>query len=88
MKKSKKNKIVFIVLVSTFATLWVASLLFLGFATLSDSITNSIQTWYANAFKEKTLNLLKFSMWSTILTTFALVVTLLAKELKKKYISK
>ena len=88
MKKSKKNKIIFIVLVSTFATLWVASLLFLGFATLSDSITNSIQTWYANTFEEKTLNLLKFSMLSTIITTFALVVTLLAKELKKKYISK
>jgi ABC-type phosphate/phosphonate transport system permease subunit len=88
MKNSKKKKIWFIVLVSIFATLWATSLLFLGFATLSDSITDSIQTWYSNKFEEKTLNLLKVSMWSTVLTTFALTVTLLAKELKKKYISK
>ena len=88
MKNSKKNKIIFIVLISTFATLWVASLLFLGFATLSDSITNSIETWYAVKFEEKTLNLFKFSMWTTIISTLGLIFTLLSKELKKKYISK
>ena len=69
-----------------FGLLWITSLVMLGFATLSENITTSIETWYANTFEEKTLNLLKVSLWSTVITTFALTVTLLAKEFKKKYI--
>ena len=83
--KSKTKKIWFIVLVSLFATLWVSSLVFLGFATLSDNITGSIESWYAKTFQDKTLNLMKTSLWGTVLTTFALTVTLLFKELKKRY---
>lgn len=83
--KNKTKKIWFIVLVSLFGALWLASLLLLGFATLSDSITNSIETWYAKTFEEKTLNLMKVSMWATVISTFALTVTLLFKELKKRY---
>ena len=86
MNKNKKRTW-FIVLVSTFATLWVASLVFLGFSTLSENITNSIESWYATKFEEKTLDLFKVSSWSTILTTCALMIVLLAKELKKKYLT-
>lgn len=86
MNKNKK-KVWFIVLVSIFATFWVASLVFLGFATLSENITNAIETAYSKVFEEKTLNLLKVTLWSSVISTFALIVTLLAKELKKKYIS-
>ena len=84
MNKNKKRTW-FIVLISVFATFWVASLVFLGFATLSENITNSIETWYADTFEEKTLDLFKVSSWATIINTFALVVTLLSTELKKKY---
>lgn len=83
--KNKTKKVWFIVLVSVFATLWVASLVFLGFATLSDSITNSIETWYAGKFEEKTLNLMKTSLWGTVISTTALTITLLFKELRKRY---
>ena len=86
--KNNKKKIWFIVLVSIFATLWITSLLFLGFSTLSESITNSIETAYANRFEESTLNLQTTSMWATVITTSALTITLLAKELKKKYIDR
>ena len=86
--KSNTKKVWFIVLISVFGLLWLTSLLFLGFATLSDSITKSIETWYASIREESTLNLLKVSSWSTIITTLALVITLLAKELKKKYLVK
>lgn len=83
--KNKRKKICFITLVSLFAFLWISSLLFLGFATLSDSITTSIESWYATKFEEKTLNLMKVSLWSTVLSTFALTVTLLFQEIKKRY---
>lgn len=88
MKNSKKKKITFIVLISVFATLWVTSLVFFGISMLADTATKSIETWYASKFTEKTLNLYKVSMWSTVITTFALLMTLLAKEFKKKYILK
>lgn len=88
MKNAKRNKIIFIVLISVFATLWVASLVFFGISTLADSATKSIETWYADKFTEKTLNLYKVSMWATVINTFAVLVTLLAKELKKKYLVK
>lgn len=83
--KNKTRKIWFIVLVSLFATLWLTSLVFLGLATLSDSITDSIETWYTTTFEDKTLDLMKVSLWSTLLTTFALTVTLLFREIKKRY---
>ena len=83
--KNKKQKIWFIVLVSLFATLWVTSLVFLGFATLGPSVTDKIQTWYAETFENKTLNLMNVSLWATVITTFALTVTLLFKEIKKRY---
>ena len=83
--KSETKKILFIVFVSLFATLWVTSLVFLGFATLSDNITGSIESWYAKSFEGKTLNLMKTSFWGTLLTTIALTITLLFKELKKRY---
>lgn len=85
MKKNKK--IWFIVLVSIFATLWAASLVFLGFATLSETITDSIETWYSTKYEEKTLNLFKISMWSTFINTVLLSFILLYKEFKKKYLS-
>ena len=85
MNKQKKNKIIFIVFVSIFATLWFASLLFLGFATFSETITTAIQNAYSNVFKNKTLNLMKVTIWSTLLTTTGLVVTLLFQDIKKKY---
>ena len=83
--KNKTRKICFIVLVSLFTTLWLTSLVFLGFATLSDSITKSIETWYSTTFENKTLELINVSLWSTLLTTFALTLTLLFKEIKKRY---
>ena len=83
----KKKKVWFIVLVSIFATLWLTSLVFLGFATLSDSITTSIETWYSTKFEEKTLDLLKVSMWATLVNTIALMFVLLYQEFKKKYIT-
>ena len=83
--KNKTEKIWFIVLVSLFATLWLASLVFLGFATLSETITSSIENWYSTTFENKTLDLMKVSLWSTVLTTFSLTVTLLFKEIKKRY---
>ena len=90
MKKDKK-KIIFIVVLSVFLTLWVASLVFLGFATLSESITESIQNWYSEKFSDpegtvKTLNLLKVSTYATIITTASVVITLLFKEIKKRYL--
>lgn len=85
---SNKKKIWFIVLVSVFGVLWATSLVFLGISALSESATESIENWYANTFADKTLNLAKVSMWSTVISTFSLVVTLLAKEIKKRYVSK
>ena len=84
----KTKKICFIVLVSLFALLWVTSLVFLGFATLSESITNTIETWYSEKFTDKTLDLMNVSLWSTVLSTFALTVTLLFKEIQKRYATK
>ena len=84
--KEKKKKIWFIVLVSIFATLWVASLVFLAISTLNYDITEKIQTAYANKFEDKTLNLFKLSFYSTIITTAGLLITLLFKELRKKYL--
>ncbi len=91
MMKKDKKQITFIVVLSIFLLLWVTSLLFLGFATLSESITDSIQSWYTEKFSKpdevaKTLNLLKVSTYATIISTSAVVITLLAKEIKKKYL--
>lgn len=90
MKKDKKQ-IAFIVVLSIFLLLWVTSLVFLGFAALSETITESIQSWYSEKFSNpeeivKTLNLLKVSTYATIITTSAVVITLLSKEIKKKYL--
>ena len=90
MKKDKKQ-IAFIVVHSIFLLLWVTSLVFLGFAALSETITESIQSWYSEKFSNpeetvKTLNLLKVSTYATIITTSAVVITLLSKEIKKKYL--
>ena len=90
MKKDKKQ-IAFIVVLSIFLLLWVTSLVFLGFAALSETITESIQSWYSEKFSNpeetvKILNLLKVSTYATIITTSAVVITLLSKEIKKKYL--
>ena len=85
MKNSKKNKIWFIVCLSVFGFLWLVSLIFFGFATLSENITESIQNWYSSIFEEKTLNLYKVSLWGTVLSTTALLITLLFKDIKKRY---
>jgi hypothetical protein len=86
MKKNNKKKVWFIVLVSIFSVLWVASIVFLGFATLSETITDAIESAYSSTFTDKTLNLLTVSMWGVVLSTIALVITLLAQEIKKKYL--
>ena len=91
MMKKDKKQITFIVVLSIFLLLWVTSLIFLGFATLSESITDSIQSWYSEKFSDpegttKTLNLLKVSTYATIITTVSVVITLLSKEIKKKYL--
>lgn len=84
--KNSKSKIWFIVLISIFGVLWLTSLTFFGISTLSESITDSIQTWYSDTFTDKTLDLSKVSLWATIVTTTAVVITLLWKEIKKKYL--
>ena len=86
MNNKKSHKIVFIVFLSLFATWWVASLVFLGFATFSENITESIQAAYAKAFKDKTLDLMKVTIWTTFLSTACLVTTLLFDDVKKKYL--
>lgn len=85
--KNKTKKIWFIVLVSAFATLLAASLVFLGFATLGEeTVGKSITDWYEGKHEDKALNLLSKSMWAVVINSFALIVVLLAKELKKKYL--
>ena len=82
---NKKNKICFIVFLSIFIAIWLASLVFLGITSFSDTTTKSIETWYATKYEEKTLNLAKVSLYGTLLSTCAIVVTLLFKEIKKTY---
>ena len=95
----KSQKVWFIVLVSIFATLWVASMVTLGIAAFSEGTTLKIETWYTETFtdeeavlmgeeEEKVLDLLNVGKWATIISTTALLVVLLFKELKKKYNSK
>lgn len=85
MKNNKKNKIWFIVCLSVFGFFWLASLIFFGFANLSENITESIQNWYAKSFEGKTLNLFNVSLFGTVLSTSALLITLLFKEIKRRY---
>ena len=82
----KKKSVLFIILVAVFATFWLASLLFLGFATFSDTITGAIEQAYSNVFKEKTMSLLSVTLWSTTIFTAALLITLLWDEIKRKYL--
>ena len=86
MNKKKGNKIAFIIVASILAVLWVASLVFLAFAVYSADITSAIQNAYAKVFKDKTLNLFKVTLWSTMITTVLLVGTLLFDEVKRKYV--
>ena len=92
----KKEKIWFIVLVSVFATLWVASMVMLGLSVFSETATVGIETWYTETFtnaeavaigeaEEKVLNLFSTSMYFTLFSTAGLLIVLLFKELKKKY---
>lgn len=94
---SKKNKkIWFIVLVSVFGVLWLYSLVMLSLAAFNDSVTLSIESWYlenhpedlATGQEAKTLDLLNVSTWMFAINTAALLIVLLFKELKKKYITK
>lgn len=80
-----KKKIIFITLISIFGIIWLASLVFLGISTLSDNARNAIETWYESKGEDRNLNLTKLTMWTTTLSTLAIIITLLANELKKKY---
>lgn len=82
---NKKNKICFIVFLSVFVVIWLTSLVFLGISSFSENATKSIETWYASKNEESTLNLAKVSLYGTLLSTCAIVVTLLFKEIKKRY---
>jgi len=92
----KTEKILFIVFVSLFATLWVASMVMLGIAAFSETTTASIEAWYlenhpadpTTGAEAKTLDLLNVTTWATIINTAALLITLLFNELKKKYNTK
>ena len=65
----------------------------LGLAAFNEEVTLSIETWYAERHpadaktgeEGKTLDLFNVTKWATALTTAALLITLLFKELKKKY---
>ena len=76
-----KKKFIFITLISIFGIIW----LFLGISTLSDNARNAIETWYESKGEDRNLNLTKLTMWTTTLSTLAIIITLLANELKKKY---
>jgi len=80
-----KKKIIFITLISIFGIIWLASLVFLGISTLSDNARNAIETWYESKGEDRNLNLTKLTMWSTTISTIAILITLLSIELKKKY---
>ena len=92
----KKEKILFIVFVSVFATLWVASMVMLGIAAFNETATASIEAWYlekhpadpTTGAAAETLDLLTFTTWTTIITTAGLLITLLFAELKKRYNTK
>ena len=68
----------------------------LGIAAFNESATSSIEAWYlerhpadpTTGAEAEELNLFKTSMWATIATTGALLVTLLFTELKKRYSTK
>lgn len=93
----KSQKIWFIVLVSIFATLWVASMVMVSIAAFNETTTLAIENWYKeintdpNAIgqvEEKTLNLFNVSAWALALSTAGLLIVLLFTELKKKYNNK
>ena len=95
----KSKKIYFIVFVSLFAALWAFSMVSLGIAAFSETTTASIEAWYSETFtdadavalgeaKEAELDLMNFSTWMTVISTAGLLITLLFKELKKKYVVK
>ena len=89
----KSQKICFIVFVSIFAVLWVGSMVMLGLAAFNAEVTESIESWYASKHpadpttgkEAETLNLFKVTAWASALSTAGLLITLLFKELKKKY---
>ena len=92
----KSQKICFIVFVSLFATFWVASMVMLSIAVFNETATASIEAWYAERHPvdeaagetAKELDLMNLSNWMLIISTAGLLITLLFKELKKKYNTK
>ena len=92
----KSQEICFIVFVSLFATFWVASMVMLSIAAFNEGATASIEAWYAERHPAnettgeagKELDLMNISNWVAIISTTGLLVTLLFKELKKKYNTK
>lgn len=84
--KQKAKKIIYIILLTVLAIVFVASLTFGTIAAFFTTAKESIEDWYLASF-DKEIALFKVSIIGLISSCILLIFTLSYKDIKRKYLN-